>query len=84
MRQSGFVAGIELARRGSRHTPFLAEHKIGVRVIKEARTRGVILRPLSDVIVLMPPLVISEEELATLLQVTEEAILAVAAEVEDA
>lgn len=83
-RQCGFVAGIELARRKNLHTPFPAEQKIGVRVIKEARARGVILRPLSNVIVLMPPLAISEQELATLLKVTKEAILAVAAEVEDA
>lgn len=83
-RQCGFVAGIELARRKNLHTPFPAEQKIGVRVIKEARARGVILRPLSNVIVLMPPLAISEQELATLLRVTEEAILAVAVEVEDA
>lgn len=83
-RQCGFVAGIELAQGKKRHTPFPPEQKVGIRVIKEARKRGVILRPLSDVIVLMPPLAISEQELAELLNVTEEAILAVAQEVEDA
>ena len=54
-----------------------------MRVIKEARKRGVILRPLSDVIVFMPPLALSEGELALLLQVTEESILAVAEELAD-
>lgn len=82
-RQCGFVAGIELAQQKNLQTPYPAEQKMGVRVIKEARKRGVILRPLSDVIVFMPPLAISEQELATLLQVTEEAILAVAKEVEE-
>lgn len=82
-RQCGFVAGIELARQKNRQTPFPPEQKVGVRVIKEARKRGVILRPLSDVIVLMPPLVISEHELAQLLKVTEEALLAVARRLED-
>jgi adenosylmethionine-8-amino-7-oxononanoate aminotransferase len=82
-RQCGFVAGVELARHKNRQTPFPPEQKMGVRVIKEARTRGVILRPLSDVIVLMPPLAISERELAELLNVVEEAILAVAEKVED-
>lgn len=81
VRQYGLVAGIELAHNKQRATPFPAEQKIGVRVIKEARNRGVLLRPLTDVIVLMPPLVISEDELDTLLQVTEASILAVAREV---
>lgn len=83
-RQCGFVAGIELASKKNRQTPFSSDQKVGGRVIKEARTRGVILRPLSDIIVLMPPLVIAEHELAQLLRVTEEAILAVAEELEDA
>ncbi len=81
-RQCGFVAGIELAREKNRQTPFPPEQKIGVRVIKEARKRGVILRPLSDVIVLMPPLAIAEQDLVMLLNVTEEAILAIAEELE--
>lgn len=83
-RQCGFVAGIELARQKNRQMPFLADQKVGVRVIKEARKRGVILRPLSDVIVLMPPLAISEQELAELLRVTGEAILTVAEGLENA
>lgn len=81
IRTCGFVAGIELAAQKHPHIPFAPEQQIGVRVIKEARKRGVILRPLSDVIVLMPPLAIAEHELAQLLQVTEEALLAVAQEV---
>ena len=82
VRQCGLVAGVELARNKRLETPFPSEQKMGVRVIKEARKRGVILRPLSDVIVLMPPLVISESELASLLRIIEESILAVAREVE--
>jgi adenosylmethionine-8-amino-7-oxononanoate aminotransferase len=83
IRQCGLVAGIELAYNKDHHTPFPPEKKIGVRVIKEARKRGVILRPLSDVIVLMPPLAISEQELTRLLDVAQEAIMAVAKDLED-
>jgi len=83
IRQCGLVAGIELAYKKDRHTPFPPEKKIGIRVIKEARKRGVILRPLSDVIVLMPPLAISESELTLLLDVVQEAIFAVAKDLED-
>jgi len=50
------------------------EDKIGIKVIMEARRRGVILRPLSNVIVLMPPLSISIKELEKLLAVTRDSI----------
>ena len=80
IRQYGLVVGIELAYNKDCRTPFPAEKKAGVRVIKEARRRGVILRPLSDVIVLMPQLAISAQELTLLLDVVQEAIIAVAKE----
>ncbi len=79
VRQRGFIAGIELVRDVATGEPFPVAEQVGVQVIKEARHRGVMLRPLSDVIVLMPPLAISSEELATLLRVVQESILAVAA-----
>jgi adenosylmethionine-8-amino-7-oxononanoate aminotransferase len=84
IRQCGLVAGIELAYKKNHHTPFPTDWRIGVRVIKEARKRGVILRPLSDVIVLMPPLAISAQELTLLLDVVREAIMAVAEDLADA
>lgn len=77
-RQCGLVAGIDLAHNKNRHTPFPPQQKIGVCVIKEARKRGAILRPLSNTLVLMPPLAISEQELSLLLDIVEEAIIAVA------
>ncbi|GCE15216.1 adenosylmethionine--8-amino-7-oxononanoate transaminase [Tengunoibacter tsumagoiensis] len=83
IRQYGFVAGIELAQQKDLQRPFPAEKKVGSLVIKEARRRGVILRPLSDVLVLMPPLAISEQELALLIQVTGEAIQSVAEKLAD-
>ncbi|MEK7878945.1 MAG: adenosylmethionine--8-amino-7-oxononanoate transaminase, partial [candidate division NC10 bacterium] len=46
------------------------------RVIEEARRRGVILRPLGNLIVLMPPLSITLEELRLLVRVTRESIRA--------
>jgi adenosylmethionine---8-amino-7-oxononanoate aminotransferase len=83
-RQCGFVAGIELAQNKNRQTPFPPQQKVGVRVIKEARKRGAILRPLSDVLVLMPPLVISEQELSLLLDIVQKSIIAVAEALKDA
>ena len=74
------MVGIELVRSKQTRTPFPAKEKVGVRVIEEARRRGVILRPLSDIVVIMPPLSITEEQLQFLLDVTYNSINAVAGE----
>jgi len=49
VRRIGTMTGIELG-------PFPAEQRTGARVCRLARDRGVILRPLGDVVVLMPML----------------------------
>jgi adenosylmethionine-8-amino-7-oxononanoate aminotransferase len=76
VRQLGFMVGIELVRDKKRKEAYPFEEKIGIKVIQEARKRGVILRPLGNVIVLMPPLAISISELKRLLKVTYQSILA--------
>ena len=54
--------------------PYAPEEKMGIQVIMEARKRGVIIRPLGNVIVLMPPLSITDEQLQTLLDVVFDSI----------
>ncbi|MGB9292370.1 MAG: adenosylmethionine--8-amino-7-oxononanoate transaminase [Desulfobaccales bacterium] len=74
IRQRGLMVGIELVRdRGSRE-PWPPAQRIGHRVILAARRLGAILRPLGDVIVLMPPLSISPAELEDLARITLAAI----------
>lgn len=80
IRQCGLMVGIELVRDRDTRAPFPAEERVAVRVIKEARRRGLIIRPLSDVLVLMPPLAISLDELDALLDITCESIYAVSKE----
>jgi adenosylmethionine-8-amino-7-oxononanoate aminotransferase len=77
IRQIGLIAAIELVRDRDSRESFPYAQRIGVQVIKEARSRGVMLRPLGDVIVLMPPLAIDEDEMALLLDVTYDSIDAV-------
>ncbi len=77
VRQRGLMAGIELVRDKETKEPYDYAGRTGHGVILEARKRGVILRPLGDVVVIMPPLVISEGELEELLRVTQESIQAV-------
>jgi len=63
VRQRGLIAGIELVRDKATKEPFPWEEKRGIRVCQYARTEGVLLRPLGNVIVIMPPLAISVAQL---------------------
>ena len=74
IRQVGMMVGIELVRDRKAKEPFPWEEKAGIRVIQKARDKGAILRPLGNVVVLMPPLAISEVELKTLLDITFDSI----------
>jgi adenosylmethionine-8-amino-7-oxononanoate aminotransferase len=58
VRQQGFMAGIELVQDRATKTPFPAAQRMGARVCRMARDRSVLLRPLGDVVVVMPPLAI--------------------------
>ncbi|MDP3143457.1 MAG: adenosylmethionine--8-amino-7-oxononanoate transaminase [Candidatus Omnitrophota bacterium] len=74
VRHCGFMAGIELVKDKKSKISYRFEDKIGIKVYREARKYGIILRPLGNVIVLMPPLSISLEELNQLLKTTYQAI----------
>jgi adenosylmethionine---8-amino-7-oxononanoate aminotransferase len=69
VRQCGLMVGIDLGE----HDP---ELRLGHRVVLEARKRGVIVRPLGNVIVLMPPLAISKQDLRRLVDVVGDSIRA--------
>jgi adenosylmethionine---8-amino-7-oxononanoate aminotransferase len=74
VRQLGMMAGIELvADRASRQS-FPAAQRRGYRVCKRTTASGVWLRPLGDVIVVMPPLSIADGELELLGRVLRESI----------
>jgi adenosylmethionine-8-amino-7-oxononanoate aminotransferase len=74
VRQWGFMVGIELVEDKNERRSYAPERRTGQKVILEARKRGVLIRPLGDVIILMPPLTIADDELKTLLDVTRDAI----------
>ena len=69
IRQKGFMVGIELFQDVKNKKAYPYKERVGHKVIMEARKRGVIVRPLGDTIVLMPPLVIKIAELQKLLEV---------------
>lgn len=74
IRQWGFMVGIELVEDKESLKPYPPARRVGHRVILAARRRGVMVRPLGDVIILMPPLTISDDELRTLVDVVYESI----------
>jgi adenosylmethionine-8-amino-7-oxononanoate aminotransferase len=74
VRQRGLLAGVELVRdRGSKER-FPPEDRMGARVCRLCRDRGVLLRPLGDVVVLMPPLGIDDPSLDRLGEAVYESI----------
>ncbi|MDX6633246.1 MAG: adenosylmethionine---8-amino-7-oxononanoate aminotransferase [Solirubrobacterales bacterium] len=72
VRGRGLMAAIDLGE----HDPSL---RVGHRVVLEARRRGAIVRPLGDVVVLMPPLSIAKSELRRLVEIVAESIRAACA-----
>jgi adenosylmethionine-8-amino-7-oxononanoate aminotransferase len=74
IRQRGLMVGLELVADKSAREPFPLERRTGHRVIQAARKLGAILRPLGDVIVLLPPLCITAAQLDDLCDITQEAI----------
>ncbi|HEV8320432.1 MAG TPA: adenosylmethionine--8-amino-7-oxononanoate transaminase [Myxococcota bacterium] len=74
VRQRGFMVGIELVADRATRAPYAYEDKMGAQVARAARRRGAILRPLGNVVVLMPPLAIDEETLRTLVAVARAGI----------
>ncbi|MBZ0166572.1 MAG: adenosylmethionine--8-amino-7-oxononanoate transaminase, partial [Candidatus Omnitrophica bacterium] len=83
IRQKGFMVGIELVLDRATKQPFPWESQIGVKVCRAARKYGVILRPLGNVIVLMPPLSITREEIRRLLNAVYNSIQEVTKDIHD-
>ena len=63
VRQKGFMVGIELVQDKATRQPFDPRLRIGAKVCQAVRKHGVILRPLGDVVVLMPPLAMELDDL---------------------
>lgn len=77
VRFKGLMGGVELVKDKETKEPYPFAERVGNQVILEARKEGVMLRPLGDVIVLMPPLAVTLDELDLLFAATEKAIKSV-------
>ena len=76
VRQKGFMVGIELVEDRATRRPFDPRRRVGAEVCNRVRRHGVIIRPLGDVIVLMPPLAMGQEDLSKVVRAVREEVAA--------
>jgi adenosylmethionine-8-amino-7-oxononanoate aminotransferase len=74
VRQTGMIVAIELVRNKSTREAFAWQERRGLRVYRHAIERGVLLRPVGNVVYFMPPYVIAAEEIDLMVDVAREAI----------
>ena len=74
IRQRGFMVGIELVQDTTTKTPYPLSAKTGHHVAAIARSKGLILRPIGNVLVLIPPLSTTPEELKKMLEIIKKSI----------
>jgi adenosylmethionine-8-amino-7-oxononanoate aminotransferase len=71
VRQCGLIAGIEIVADKAKKQSFPWPRQVGARICRRARDFGLLIRPLADVLVIMPPLTISQEQLGKMIDVIE-------------
>ncbi len=74
IRQCGLMVGIELVQNRATKARFPIPDRIGWKVSREARTLGLLTRPLGDVLVLVPPLASTDNDLSDMVGILEHAV----------
>ena len=74
VRQTGLIAAIEIVADKATRAPFAADERRGLRVYRHGLERGVVLRPLGNVVYFMPPYCITPEEIDLMVDVAIEGI----------
>lgn len=77
VRHKGFMAGVELVEDKASGRAFDARRRVGAAVCERVRRHGVILRPLGDTVILMPPLAMEADDLRKMVGVLGEEIAAI-------
>jgi adenosylmethionine-8-amino-7-oxononanoate aminotransferase len=73
IRQIGCIVGVELVRDWRRRSPFDPRERAGIRVCQAMARRGVLTRPIGNVVVLMPPYCITTAQTERLVATLAEA-----------
>ncbi len=74
IRQCGLMVGIELVKCRNRKEPYPLTEKMGFRVARAAKRMGMLIRPLGNVIVLLPPLSTSPAQLSRMVRILQASI----------
>jgi adenosylmethionine-8-amino-7-oxononanoate aminotransferase len=74
VRQHGMIVAIELVKDKATRAPYAWQERRGLRVYRHGLTRGVLLRPIGNVVYFMPPYVITPDEIDLMISVAEEGI----------
>ncbi|HWX69450.1 MAG TPA: adenosylmethionine--8-amino-7-oxononanoate transaminase [Steroidobacteraceae bacterium] len=74
VRQRGMIVAAELAADKAQRTPYPWQERRGLTVYRHALTRGVLLRPIGNVVYFMPPYVVTPEEIDLMVEVALEGI----------
>ncbi|WP_068112794.1 aminotransferase class III-fold pyridoxal phosphate-dependent enzyme [Tropicimonas marinistellae] len=77
VRGSHFMMGIEFVRDKAAKTPFASEDQIGLKVARQAQKRGLIARPLGNILILSPTLVMDETMIDSTAEILRESIVEV-------
>jgi adenosylmethionine-8-amino-7-oxononanoate aminotransferase len=75
VRQTGMILAIELVRDKASMEPYPWQERRGLTVYRHGLERGVLLRPLGNVVYFMPPYVITPEEIALMFEVAWEGVV---------
>ena len=81
VRHKGMVMGIELVKNKKSKKPFTADHSINKIVFEEGRKNNIYFRTLGNIVMLVPPLAISQKDLNFLLDGTIKTITALSRKV---
>lgn len=73
-RQTGMVGAIELVKDKETKEPFPSKDRVGYQIYKIALEKGLLLRPLGNILYFMPPYVITKDEINIMIEKTNEAI----------
>jgi adenosylmethionine---8-amino-7-oxononanoate aminotransferase len=74
VRQTGMIVAIELVKQRATRQPYPWQERRGLRIYQHALERGVLLRPVGNVVYFMPPYVITPDEIDFMVRVAREGI----------
>ncbi|WP_274308512.1 adenosylmethionine--8-amino-7-oxononanoate transaminase [Solibacillus daqui] len=73
-RQTGLVGAIELVENRVTKEPLPSEERIGYQIYKRALAKGLLIRPLGNILYFMPPYIITDEEMEFMITTTKDTI----------